>query len=111
MEMAEADQVREAADKEKGMTGTNVAAVLFFWPAMIGTYSNASEAMAGADTRKAHLTGIYLQRKCAERTQVDAIVPPVTVKDSNQKLRELKDLYGKDLITKDEYDAKLAKDC
>lgn len=109
MEMSEADRFRDAAQREKGVTGTNVAAVLFFWPAMIGTYSNANEAIAAADTRKAHLNGIYVQKKCGEKTQVADAVAPVVVKGSDQKLRELKELYGKELITKEEYDAKRAK--
>jgi hypothetical protein len=66
-EMQDADRFRADAQKEKGMTGTNVAAVLFFWPAMIGTYSNANEAIAAADTRKANLMGMYTQKKCAEQ--------------------------------------------
>lgn len=107
-EMSEADRFRESADKEKGMTGTNVAAVLLFWPAMIGTYSNANEAMAAADTRKSHLMGIYMQKKCAEKEQVATTTAPST-KSSDQKLRELKDLHEKGLITKDEYDSKRVK--
>ena len=111
MEMSEADRLREAAEKEKGMTGTNVAAVLFFWPAMIGTYSNANQAMAAADTRKAHLMGIYSQKKCGAEgqpmRQVEIIAP--MSKSSNEKLVELKSLFEKNLITKEEYDTKRAK--
>ena len=44
------------------MTGTNVAAVIFFWPAMIGTYSNANEAIAAADSRKIYLTSLSTQK-------------------------------------------------
>lgn len=63
-EMADAERFRAEAQKEKGVTGTNVAAAVFFWPAMIGTYSNANDAIAAADTRKAHLAGLYAQKKC-----------------------------------------------
>jgi hypothetical protein len=65
-EMNEADRFRSEAQREKGVTGTNVAAVLFFWPAMIGTYANANEAIAAADTRKAHLLNLYNQKKCSD---------------------------------------------
>ena len=63
-EIAEADRFKADAQKEKGMTGTNVAAAIFFWPAMIGTYSNANEAVAAADTRKVHLANLSAQKKC-----------------------------------------------
>ena len=62
-EISEADRFRSDAQKEKGVTGTNVAAVILFWPAMIGTYSNANEAISAADTRKSHLVGLYNQKK------------------------------------------------
>lgn len=113
-EMKETDRFRVDAQKEKGMTGTNVAAVLFFWPAMIGTYSNANEAIAAADTRKAHLMGLYKNKKCdelaatksqdekalAEKTPLNS--PPPTEK----KLQDLKDMLDKKLITQEEYDEK-----
>ena len=63
-EMKEADRFRTDAQKEKGMTGTNVAAALFFLPAMIGTYSNANEAISAADTRKINLMNLYTSKKC-----------------------------------------------
>jgi hypothetical protein len=63
-EMEEADAFRASADKERGATGTNVAAVLFFWPALLGTYSNINEAVAAADKRKIHLLTIYQQKNC-----------------------------------------------
>lgn len=110
-EIADADRFRESADKEKGMTGTNVVAAIFFWPAILGTFSNANEAMAAADTRKAHLTSIYTQKKCAEKGSTVPLVAtsaPI-LKSSDQRLVELKDLFEKNLITKDEYDAKRGK--
>lgn len=105
LEMAEAERFREGADKEKGMTGTNVAAALFFWPAMIGTYSNANQAIAAADSRKSHLTLLHGQKKCAERAlAADAL--PVVADKSDIKLANLKAMLDKGLITKDEYDTK-----
>ena len=63
-EMAEADRFRSDAQKEKGVTGTNAVALVLFRPAMIGTYSNANEAIAAADARKVNLMGLYKQKKC-----------------------------------------------
>ncbi len=104
-EMASSDKFRADAQKEKGMTGTNVAAVIFFWPAMLGTYSNANEAIAAADTRKANLMAIYTQKKCTEQplqTQAGAAT-------TERKLTELKELLDKKMITQPEYDDKRQK--
>lgn len=67
-EMDEADAFRASADKERGATGSNVMAVLFFWPALLGTYSNINEAVAAADNRKIHLLSLYQQKNCAAQT-------------------------------------------
>ncbi|HEY8070342.1 MAG TPA: hypothetical protein VIF38_15800, partial [Burkholderiales bacterium] len=69
-EMDEADAFRASADKERGATGTNVMAVLFFWPALLGTYSNINEAVAAADNRKIHLINLYQQKNCAAQTGI-----------------------------------------
>lgn len=68
--MDETDSFRASADKERGATGTNVAAVLFFWPALLGTYSNINEAVAAADNRKIHLVNLYQQKNCAAETAI-----------------------------------------
>ena len=44
--------------------GINAAALVLFWPAMIGTYLNANEAIAAADACKVNLMGLYKQKKC-----------------------------------------------
>jgi len=63
-EMADAEAFRKKAQKEKGVTGTNVAAAIFFWPAMLGTYANAEEAIDAAEERKLHLMKIYEDKGC-----------------------------------------------
>ena len=63
-EMQEADKFRHAAEDKKGVTGTNTAAVLLFWPALFVTYSDANEAIRAADERKAHLTNLYHEKHC-----------------------------------------------
>jgi hypothetical protein len=52
------------ARKERGMTGTNVAAAIFFWPAMIGTYKNTEEAVEAAKDRQKHIEKIADQKTC-----------------------------------------------
>jgi hypothetical protein len=106
LEMAEADRFRMEAQKEKGVTGTNVAAVIFFWPAMIGTYSNANEAIAAADQRKGNLANLYANKKCAERAASGDAAPTGQRGGAIQRLNDLKDALDKGLITKQEYEEK-----
>lgn len=67
-EMEDAQQFKKRAQDERGVTGKNTAAVLLFWPALVGTYSNTSKAMDAADDRQRHLMGIYQDKGCAEST-------------------------------------------
>lgn len=60
----QADEFKRKAQSEKGVTGTNAAAAILFWPAMIATYQNANEASAAADARKEHLTDLYNKKGC-----------------------------------------------
>lgn len=61
---AEAVDFEEKARKERGLTGTNVAAAIFFWPAMIGTYKNVEEATDAAKARQKHLEAIAAEKNC-----------------------------------------------
>jgi outer membrane lipoprotein-sorting protein len=61
---AEAQEFEEKARKERGVTGTNVAAAIFFWPAMIGTYKNTEEAIDAAKERQKHLEKVAATKSC-----------------------------------------------
>lgn len=63
-EISKAEEFEKNARSKKGATGTNVAAALFFWPAMIATYKNADDAIAAAKARKNHLMAIYTKKAC-----------------------------------------------
>lgn len=69
-EIAEAERFKTEAKAERKVTGTNVAAAIFFWPALLGTYSNTQEAIEAADSRKAHLADLYAARKCSQAKAV-----------------------------------------
>ena len=60
----EAKDFESKARKERGLTGTNVAAAIFFWPAMLGTYKNTEDAMEAAKERQKHLESIAAEKKC-----------------------------------------------
>ena len=62
-ELADADRFKKDAQGEKGVTGGN-AARLLFWPAIIGTYMNAIEAIAAADNRMVNLTNLMSKGNC-----------------------------------------------
>ena len=60
----EAKDFESKARKERGVTGTNVAAAIFFWPAMLGTYKNTEDAIEAAKDRQRHLEKIASDKKC-----------------------------------------------
>lgn len=63
-ELAEADRFEKEARAERRVTGTNVAAAVFFWPALLATYSNSDQAITAARERKAHLYRLADARNC-----------------------------------------------
>ena len=60
----EAKDFESKARKERGVTGTNVAAAIFFWPAMLGTYKNTEDAIEAAKERQKHLETVAAEKKC-----------------------------------------------
>lgn len=62
-EYSDAERFKKEADAEKGVTGGNVARLLF-WPAIVGTTMNANEAIAAAENRKVHLSNVMMQKQC-----------------------------------------------
>jgi hypothetical protein len=63
-EIIDANRFEQKARDAKGVTGTNVAAAVLFWPAMIGTYKNANDAIDAARDRKAHLMKLRSTKGC-----------------------------------------------
>lgn len=63
-ELQEADRFEKEARKDRGVTGTNVAAAVFFWPALLGTYANTEEAINAANERKRVLMDLAEKRDC-----------------------------------------------
>lgn len=62
---SDAQDFESKARKERGVTGTNIAAAIFFWPAMIGTYKNTEEAIDAAKDRQKHIEKIAESKQCA----------------------------------------------
>ena len=60
----DAGRFERDARHDRGLTGTNVAAAAFFWPALIGTYMNTDEAIDAARSRQERLTAMYRSKHC-----------------------------------------------
>jgi len=63
-ELAQAERFEEEARDERGVTVTNVAAVVLFWPALVGTYMNTEDAIDAAEERQRYLNDIYDEKNC-----------------------------------------------
>lgn len=112
-EYADAERFREDADKEKSVTGGNVVRAILFWPAILGTASNANEAIAAADSRKVHLANQMANKNCGIPTvgqtasaQDVKIVAAPGASGKDAQLLELKRLFDANLITKEAYTEK-----
>lgn len=58
-EFKKLDQAQRDVDSNKGVNGTNIAAALFFWPGLIATQMDASDAQNLINQRRAHLQSIW----------------------------------------------------
>ena len=63
-QIVEAENFEKAARKDRTVTGTNVAAAILFWPALIGTYSNTEEAINAAKERRENMMVLNAQKHC-----------------------------------------------
>jgi len=63
-EISEAERFDKEARKERTVTGTNVAAAIFFWPALLGTYSNTEQAINAAKERKENMFKLAESKGC-----------------------------------------------
>jgi hypothetical protein len=71
-EYADAEKMKKEADGTKGVTGGNIARLLF-WPSIVGTYMNANEAIAAADNRKVNLANLMSQKNCPIPTPTQVV--------------------------------------
>lgn len=58
------DEIRRDGQSDQGVNAANVGAVLFFWPAAVGNYFTARDAMEIAERRREHLMQIYNEKNC-----------------------------------------------
>ena len=63
-EIRRVEQGLADARAEKGVTGTNAGAALFWWPGLVATYVNVGEAVQAANDRIDHLTSLKYKKGC-----------------------------------------------
>ena len=63
-EFAELDTVLREAKKNKGASGANIAAAVFFWPAAVGNYVDAKDAEELVTERQNNLTALSVKKGC-----------------------------------------------
>lgn len=62
--IADTERFEKEAREDRKVTGKNVAAAVFFWPALIGTAMNTEEAIDAAKERRERLLRIYEEKGC-----------------------------------------------
>jgi len=62
--IAEANRFEQAARSERGVTGKNVAAAVFFPLGLVGTYVNTDEAIDAARMRRDQMMELYRRKNC-----------------------------------------------
>jgi len=82
-ELALADKYLKAAKKDRTVTGTNVAAAIFFLPGLLGTYVNTEEAINAAKEREVLLNKLAQKKKCNLNLETVESPSPVQTSDGN----------------------------
>lgn len=88
----------EDVKDDSGVTGKNVGLAVVFWPGIIVNEVRANKNQDSIDARISHLSGIY-NGKCLGDD------PKGDTNQLTTRLRELKDLNDKDLISDEEYES------
>ncbi len=99
-EISEAERFENDARGDRGVTGTNVAAAVVFWPALLGTYANTEEAIKAAQGRQVYLSGLYEDKNCTNSAPGGSSGVTQSVAE---RIRELDEMKAGGLITEAEY--------
>lgn len=66
-ELAELDRIEKKIEGNKGFTGKNAAALVFFWPALAYTYIDANDAQKKVDQRRNYLNNLYNTKSATQK--------------------------------------------
>ncbi len=64
MELEKLNQAERDVNAKKGVTGTNVAAALFWLPGLAYTYYDAGQATEAIQERRSYLSNLYNNKNC-----------------------------------------------
>jgi len=64
-EFADLDTVMKEAKKNKGASGANIAAAVFFWPAAVGNYMDAKDSEELVAERREKLAEMGTAKGCS----------------------------------------------
>lgn len=92
----EARKFEKDARGERGVTGTNVASTIFFWPGLIATYSNTEDAIDAAQERQRYLAKLYDKQGCDTSKKSDSVA---------KELERLRQMFSDGLISEEEFQA------
>ncbi|MCV6637663.1 hypothetical protein [Candidatus Albibeggiatoa sp. nov. NOAA] len=63
-ELQRLDQAEKKVESKKGMTGTNVAAALFWLLGSAYTYYDVGQTLETIGDRRSHITQLYNEKNC-----------------------------------------------
>lgn len=64
VQLSQLEEIRAEAAKGQTASGQNVAAAILFWPAIIGNYQNAKQALEAAEKRNNVLVALAKKKRC-----------------------------------------------
>jgi len=88
--VGELNALKAYSEKESGVSGKNVAAALFFWPAIIGNQMNAGDNIESINKRKTALIGHYESRNCSDPVP-NYSVDEIKTRIKNNTVKELQE--------------------
>ena len=105
--VADAQEFRRKAIAVTGNTAQNQVRSYLFWPALMMTYLNASEAIVAANERSVHLINVMQDKNCKNVDRVLARIagtPRVqSLKDLSEAYKNLLELYKSGALTEAEF--------
>ena len=108
-EIARANRYADDAKKEKSLgTGTNVAALLFWFPGLYQTNVNVKEAVDAANRRSEHLSALKLKKNCGsdiKKKEIKNVNSSTGISNQSivNELKDLQDLFDAGALTKEEF--------
>ena len=79
--IGEVRSARDYAQANRGVSGSNVMAALFFWPALLVNNSNTGDMIESMEKRESVLVGLYDNKQCSES------IPEYDTKEIKKKLK------------------------